>query len=198
MKRKISEKEQLVGNTISLRLVNLKDCTLEYVKWLNDPAVNYFLETRWSKQNICSIRQFVTSCLNDSYTYLFAIIARPNNRHVGNIKLGPIQVKHKNAQVSYFIGDKEVWGCGYATEALKLCSWFAFDILKLYRLEASIYGSHHASRHLLEKSGFTLEACFKKRLILNDTRDDHLYYVYYQDDWCMQSSADNIIHWSGT
>jgi hypothetical protein len=33
---------------ISLRLVVLEDCTPRYLRWLQDPEVNRYLETRWS------------------------------------------------------------------------------------------------------------------------------------------------------
>ena len=30
--------------------------------------------------------------------------------HIGNIKIGPIDVNNKSAELSYLIGDKSFWG----------------------------------------------------------------------------------------
>ena len=42
-----------------------------------------------------------------------------NNNHIGNIKLGPINFIHKNAVISYFIGEKKLWKRGYTTLAIE-------------------------------------------------------------------------------
>ena len=39
--------------------------------------------------------------------------------HIGNIKLGPIDFIHKNALISYFIGEKKYWGKNITTMAIK-------------------------------------------------------------------------------
>ena len=55
MKKKI----KINNKKIFIRNLVLKDCNLYYVKWLNDPYINKWLEVRWKKQNIKSVRQFV-------------------------------------------------------------------------------------------------------------------------------------------
>ena len=39
--------------------------------------------------------------------------------HVGNIKLGPINTKHKYAEISYFIGDKKYHNLGIKSLTIK-------------------------------------------------------------------------------
>ena len=68
-----------------------------------------------------------------------------NNKHIGNLKIGPININHKTSEISYFIGDKKEWGKGYATESVKLAIKYSFDNLNLYKCIAGVYESNFAS-----------------------------------------------------
>lgn len=166
----------LKGAKISLRLVEEKDCCARYVSWLEDKAVNQFLETRWAIQSLDSIREFVNSKRDDPVNYLFAIIENDSKRHIGNIKLGPINFNHGFADVSYFIGERDCWGKGYATEAIKLVTRFGFEELKLHSLQAGLYESNTGSKKALENAGFQYVGRFKSKLKLGNIWQDHLFF----------------------
>ena len=126
----ITEKE-LHGEMISLRQIEMEDCTSLYVEWLNDPEVNRYLETRWSEQTMETIEEFVRDQRENNHSILFAIITNEDGRHIGNIKIGPINRHHNHADISYFIGDKKMWNKSVATEAIRLVTRFCFMDLKL-------------------------------------------------------------------
>ena len=177
----LTPNELIQGKYVSIRLVTLFDCTVRYVDWLSDQDINQYLETRWTPQTLDSITRFVRSLLEDPCNYLFAIIENNTNHHIGNIKIGPINPFHGYADVSYFIGEKQAWGKGYATEAIKLIKSFSFNILGLNRLQAGVYASNTGSARALEKAGFIREAVFKKRLRLGSGWDDHYCYAILND-----------------
>lgn len=158
-------KEVLNGRRVTLRQIESDDCTTTYVDWLNDPEVNQYLETRWSEQSLESIRNFVESQRNNDHSILFAIILCDDNRHIGNIKIGPINYHHKHADISYFIGDKSVWNKGIATASIKLITRFGFEHLDLHRIEAGAYSASIGSWKALEKNGFKREAVLKEQVI---------------------------------
>ncbi|HBD9372943.1 TPA: GNAT family N-acetyltransferase, partial [Legionella pneumophila] len=136
MKTKLPDNHlKLIGSKVFLLPVTLADCTDNYLKWLSDPSVNHYLETRWSIQDMESIRNFVSNMRTDPNNYLFAIRELKTEQHIGNIKLGPINTNHSYADVSYFIGEKNSWGKGFATEAIQLVTHFAFEQLHLHRLQ---------------------------------------------------------------
>ncbi len=110
-KRAIETGERLAGEPsgVSLRLLELADCSARYVAWLADPRVNEFLETRYAEQTLEAIRSFVASTLESPHSYLFAILD-PGGDHVGNIKIGPVVPRHLYADVSYFVGERNAWG----------------------------------------------------------------------------------------
>lgn len=159
----------LEGKNISLRTIELSDCTQNYLDWLNDTEVNQYLETRLYEQSLNSIADFVKSMRESSTCYLFAIIYE--NKHVGNIKIGPINSFHKFADISYFIGDKTSWGKGVATEAIRLVCEFAFKILKLNKLCAGAYEANKGSQIVLEKNGFKREGIKRKQYLTGNSED---------------------------
>ena len=163
---------ELVGSSILLRICQLSDCTEDYVSWLNDPNVNQYLETRFSVQTLQSIRSFVDSIMESDSSYLFAIVALGGNKHIGNIKLGPIHPYYLYADVSYFIGDRGYWGKGIATEAIRLVTDFAFSQLRLHRVQAGVFECNVGSIKALEKSGFVLEGRLRKQLRIQEPLPD--------------------------
>lgn len=181
--RVIQPGEILAGHRVSLRLCELSDCTDRYVAWLADPEVNVFLETRWSEQTQESIRGFVASMLESSNSYLFAIVDGSTDRHIGNIKVGPVIAHHSFADVSYFIGEREVWGRGLATEAVRLATRFGFDRLGLHRLQAGLYETNIGSFRVLEKAGYVYEGRLAKQLKGKDGWEDHVWFGALRDTW---------------
>lgn len=152
------------GKRVYLRPISMDDCTEEYVNWLNDPEVNQFLETRWTIQTIETIKEYVYGMINDKKSLLFAIIVCDNDLHIGNIKIGPINEHHLHADISYFIGNKNYWGMGIATEAVGLICNYGINDLKLHKLCAGAYSLAIGSCKVLEKNGFVKEGVLRQEV----------------------------------
>lgn len=103
--------------------------------------------------------------------------------HIGNIKIGPIHKFYSYADISYFIGDKNYWGKGLATEAIKSLLKFGFEVINLNKIQAGVFASNIGSIKALEKAGLILEGNFRKQLYTEDLCDDHLFYGILKEDW---------------
>ena len=141
-----------------LRTMLPEDVTETYVSWMNDPSVTQFLESRFEKHTLENLREYVGRMLGSPNTVLLAILEKPGLRHIGNLKLGPIESVHERSEIGILIGEKDAWGHGYATEAIKTISRFAFQELGLRKLTAGCYATNVGSRRAFEKAGFTCEA----------------------------------------
>ncbi len=97
------------------------------------------METRWSEQNIDTIKEFVSLQRESEHSILLAITLSDDGRHIGNIKLGPINKYHKYGDISYFIGDKSMWNKGITTKAINLLCGYGIDHIGLHRIEAGAY-----------------------------------------------------------
>ena len=175
----------LRGARIYLRQIALSDCTNKYVEWLNDLEVNQYLETRWHIQDLQSIKDFVTFQRENDNSILFAIIFNNNSGsthdtsgsfhvkadgisveyHIGNIKIGPINKHHNRAEISYFIGEKNMWHQGIATEAIRLICDFGFNELNLHKIDAGVYIDAIGSWKALSKRMALLENPFFENIM---------------------------------
>lgn len=175
--------QELHGEKIMLRMVELEDCSYKYLDWLNDKDVNQYLETRWEEQTIDKIKDFVKSIRESNHSYLFAIIYQ--DQHIGNIKIGPIHPIYKYADISYFIGEKSAWGKGIATESISLITKFAFEILGINRVQAGAFAPNVGSQKALEKNGYIKEAIYRKKSFINlgDNYIDSYDYGILKDEY---------------
>ena len=147
---------------VQLRILQEKDVTDKYVNWMNDYEVVKFTEQHSFTHTKEMVNEFVTKKFNSKCDFLFGIYF--NNNHIGNIKLGPINTNNLISDVSYFIGDKKLWGKGIASKALMSVIHFAFNTLKLEKINAGYYQEAVASEKLLSKCGFKFESIIKPDL----------------------------------
>jgi ribosomal-protein-alanine N-acetyltransferase len=164
--------------SITIKKLNYKkDVTLNYLKWMNDPEVQKYTEQKYKKKTIIDIKKFVKEKNKSKNEFLFGIYLKENKKknHIGNIKLGPINFIHKTAEISYFIGEKDLWGKGYTSEAIKKIINFAKK-KKLKKLKACFYEMNHGSKKVLENNGFKIEGKFKSEIIFNKKRYSSYWY----------------------
>ena len=163
---------------ITLRKLNLsKDISDKYLTWMNDLEIHKYTEQKYIKHSLTQIKRFVKEKNKSKNEFLYGIFLKRNNlnTHIGNIKLGPINFIHKTGVISYFIGEKDLWGKGYTTLAIK-------EIIKiakkkgLKKLKAALYEMNIGSKKVLEKNGFKIEGRFKSELIFKNKRVDHYFF----------------------
>ena len=157
----------LEGIRIYLREVRESDVNDEYYRWINDPEVNRFLESRFYPQSKNDILNYVKKMESNPDEVFFAICIKDNDKHIGNIKLGPINWIHRKGDISLVIGKKEFWGKGIATEAIRLVVNFAFNLLNLHKLCAGYYDSNIGSAKAFSKCGFEEEGSYTQECFLN-------------------------------
>ena len=158
--------------TISLFVLTPEHVTEAYVAWLNAPYINQYLENRFSIHNFETTQAFVAMTLASSDIVFFGIRSHLLNRHVGNIKLGPIDHHHGTGDIGILIGDKAAWGKGIATAAISVISEIARNQLNLRKLTASCYASNGGSQRAFEKTGFVVEGTRPAQFLLNGTPED--------------------------
>ena len=75
---------------------------------------------------------------------------------IGVVELGKIDFRHQNCEIMYFIGDKDLWGMGIASRAVRLAIIFAFEKLKMKNIYAGTYYSNVSSQRVLLKNNFRI------------------------------------------
>lgn len=105
--------------------------------------------------------------------YQFGIFLNEDNRLLGTISLFQVMRSSlQNAVLGYFL-DKAHNGKGYTTQAVKLINKYAFEELKLHRIEAGVMPHNIGSIRVLEKAGFHKEGLARKNVKINGKWEDH-------------------------
>jgi RimJ/RimL family protein N-acetyltransferase len=151
------------GERIYLRGVCLSDAGEHYCRWMNDDRVTRYLESRFYPHSVKRIASYISQVNESSDSVFLAIVVKDKNIHIGNIKVGSINWIHRYADVGIVIGERDFWGQGLATEAIKLVVGYAFNKLNLRRLEAGCYANNPASIRAFQKAGFVEEGRLRQR-----------------------------------
>jgi len=163
--------QPLRAANLELRCLREDEVGEAYLGWLNDPLVNQYLEVRHAPpQSVAELRQFVHDVNASPDNLLLGMFTQNGRRHIGNIKLGPINWLHRRAEIGIVCGERAEWGRGHATVAIRLLSDFAEQQFDLQRLSAGCYDGNAGSLRAFQKAGFTLEATLPDYWKLGDGR----------------------------
>lgn len=139
---------------LTLRALDPSEVGETYVGWLADGRINQYLETRHKPQTLEDIRAFVAGCNASDDSILFGMFPDAVGRHIGNIKLGPIDAHYQRSEIGLLIGDAEQWGKGFAAEAIGGVANFALGQLGLHKVTAGCYAVNEGSRRAFLANGF--------------------------------------------
>lgn len=177
----------IVGEKIYLRGLERPDLEGEYFDWLNDREVTKFLDSGFFPNTMEKMEEYYSNIALSPNNLMLAIIDKESDKHIGNIKAGPINWVTGVASLGIMIGNKEFWGRGYGTEAIRLVLDYAFKSLNLHKVTAGIVANHQASIRAFQKAGFEIEGRAKSQFFLDGEYCDSLYLGIVKEDFLKKS-----------
>ncbi|MDP8298560.1 MAG: GNAT family protein [Candidatus Tantalella remota] len=177
--RTISVINEPVLEGVSIRLESLSDkhVSEKYANWLNDKEVCRENSHGGVVNTVEMTRTYVQSVDKSENIAAFAIIAKAEEKHIGNISLGNISWKNNSGEISILIGDKNYWGKGVGLEAYEMIIAYAFGVLGLYRLYSGMTVRNKAMIKVAEKAGMVYEGISKATLFKNGKYVDIVRYA---------------------
>jgi RimJ/RimL family protein N-acetyltransferase len=85
-----------------------------------------------------------------------------DDRAIGTVGLDTIDQANGTAEFGIAIGEKDEWGKGYGTDALRAICDFGFGQLRLERIGLEVYADNTRGRRAYEKGGFVLEGTLRR------------------------------------
>lgn len=144
--------EKITGERVYLRTLSPQDASDEYAGWLNDTEVNKFLATKSADKQ--GISDYILKKNSQSDAIFLGIFLNENNKHIGTIKLEPIDLKTKKAVIAIMVGDKKSWGKGYGGEAMKILIDYAHKKMHIDTIELGVIGDNLTAINSYMKLGF--------------------------------------------
>lgn len=149
----------------------MEHLSIDYVNWMNDPVVCAYLESG-GDYTFEKLKEYLSQLVKNPILF-WAIHLKSNNKHIGNIKIDPINLQHKYGEYGIMMGDKSEWGNGYASEASQLVISFCFSVsLNIRKINLGVYSKNISAIKLYHNLGFVEEGRFIKHVITKNGYDD--------------------------
>ena len=159
--------KNIIGKKIILVPFKLKFVTNNYLRWMNDKKTTLYIEKAKQNTSLTDLYDFANKMIKSKNDFFFAITLKKNYRHIGNVRLGPVDFKLMKSNFGILIGEKNFRGTGIGTEVMNLIKDFSFNNLKLRQLIFFSVKDNLAATQLYIKTGFTLNKNIKKIMIKN-------------------------------
>lgn len=150
---------------IYIRPLEEKDSQVSYV-WRNDPKVWEFTGSRPDRVITAEIeKQWINKVLQDRTSRRFAICVKTTHQYIGNVQLTSIDETEKKAEFHIFIGERDFWGKGVATQATKELLRYAKNELNLKVVYLFVSPQNVAAVRAYQKNGFTFAPGSKTQMV---------------------------------
>ncbi|MFP4343435.1 MAG: GNAT family N-acetyltransferase [Anaerolineales bacterium] len=160
----------LVGERIYLRPLERAD--LAHIRrWSNDPEIRR-LTGEVHPMTEGDAEAFYEKVQQEESRVWFIIALQEDDRPVGECGLLRLFPAWRTTDLSIILGERDAWGRGYGTEAIRLLLDYAFGALNLHRVAIGVVGFNERALRFYEKVGFRREGV---------QRDGYFYDHAYHD-----------------
>ncbi|MBM7616053.1 GNAT family N-acetyltransferase [Alkaliphilus hydrothermalis] len=165
---------RLEGDLIYFKPISTDDTEAVH-SYASDMEVKRFIGWNLMK-NIEETRAYIEELVRREAAgnHLYAsIVLKSTHEVIGTAMIFGFDHGAKHAEIGYLF-NKNHWGKGYATEAIKLMSDFAFETMDLHKLHAQVVEANTGSSRALEKNGFIVEGRLKDYYFIEGNYYDKL------------------------
>ena len=169
----------LVGERVYLRPLEADD--LGHIRrWANDPEIRS-LTGETKPMSKAEAEAFYERVKDDEHRVWFIVALQENDRLIGEAGLLRMFPAWRTTDLSIILGEKDVWGQGYGTEAIHLLLDYAFGYLNFHRVAIGVVGFNERALTFYERVGFRREGIQR----------DGYYYDHQYADFVMMSILED-------
>jgi RimJ/RimL family protein N-acetyltransferase len=153
------------------------------VRWYNDPDVLHWLHrSEEAHATTDAERSRLERAVTDP-TQVAWMIETTAGRAIGYVRIEGIDATQARARLAIAIGEKDCWGAGFSTEAIRLVLTHAFERLDLRRIELITDIDNERGIRCYEKCGFVREGVLRQHLLRYGQPLDMLQMAILRHEW---------------
>lgn len=146
----------IVGERVGLRALAPDDAESLW-RWNNDPDVVRWMDSYYD-QTLASVRKRLEERAPNAYgDTLYGVEVREGGALIGLVRLRDAKPETGCAELDIYLGEKDHWGQGYATDALRTMCRYGFDTMRLHKISLAVVTENHGAHHVYRKVGFVEE-----------------------------------------
>ena len=124
--------------------------------------------------------------------YMFSIRTLEDDSLIGEIGLDGILWSHRETFVGISLGERQKWGKGYGTDAMRILLRYAFTELNLQRVSLTVFEYNPRAIRSYEKAGFKVEGRVRQFLNRDGQRWDMIFMGVLRDEWLKGNQTGKI------
>jgi RimJ/RimL family protein N-acetyltransferase len=181
--------EVVPGERIFLGVLQRSDLPF-FARWFSDLELTMYLGQPGMAFTPEQEEEWYERTVRERNDKTFAIIVRDGQRLIGNVSLMNIDQRRQRAALGIAIGDKESWGRGYGSEAVRLMCAYGFAFLNLYSVYLWVLGCNRRAHQAYLKSGFREAGRLRGGILFDGRRYDDILMEMTRDEF----GPSNLTH----
>lgn len=171
---------------ITIRAVEPRDAELMY-QWRGDEEVMYWGAGNYGDAMITlpqTIEMIQNQRSSDSARHFMIDLTRNGEtKSIGNVSFRHFDRICRSVSIGIMIGDKNEWGKGYGTEAIRQFTRLLFTRYNLHRIQLDTFPNNERAIRTYEKCGFVKEGILRQSFWTSDGYSDRVVMGLLVDDW---------------
>lgn len=145
-----------LGELVKLRPMAPSDAEALW-RWNHDPDVMRWMSDGYA-QPLDQVEKWMAERPRNAYDdVLFGIEVLSDSKLIGLVALHGATPETGCAELDIYLGEKEYWGRGYATDAMRTICIYGFEKMRLHKITLTVVTENHAAQHIYQKVGFVNE-----------------------------------------
>jgi RimJ/RimL family protein N-acetyltransferase len=169
----------LSGEKVFLRPLEREDLPA-LRRWVNDPEIRG-ITGETAPMSAAGAEAYYEKVQGDRDRVWFVICLQEDGRPIGECGLLRMFPAWRTTDLSIILGEKDCWGKGYGSEAIRLLLDYAFGALNFHRVAIGVVGFNENALRFYEKIGFKREG----------VQRDGYYYNHRYSDFVMMSILED-------
>ncbi|CAN5712637.1 GNAT family protein [soil metagenome] len=173
---------EIVGRRVILRRHRPEDLAA-VSRWYRDPEVARLTRYQTHPMPREEVERFFQTRLLGPDSVAYAIHVRSTDRLIGLTTFSSLDADNGSVLFHITLGERDVWGQGYGTEAATLMLAHAFERLGLHRVGLSVFSFNDRAIRSYEKAGFRIEGRLRDAIVRDGRYWDEIQMGVLRQEW---------------
>jgi RimJ/RimL family protein N-acetyltransferase len=179
------------GKLVRLATIDLEKDIECMARWNRDSEYQQLLDSGPSMMwPAGQIKEWMEK--NCGSMFIFSIHTLSDDRIIGNLDLSGIDWTARSAWLGIGIGERDLWGKGYGSEATGLLIRFAFEQLNLNRISLNVFEYNQRGYKAYQKLGFVEEGRLRQYMQRGGERYDIIYMGLLREAWEATQQTESL------
>jgi len=181
---------EIVGRRVVLRRHRPENLAV-VSRWYRDPEVARLTRYQTRPMPREEVERFFQTRLLGSDSVAYAIHVRLTDRLIGLTTFSSLDADNGSVLFHITLGERDIWGQGYGTEAASLMLAHAFERLGLHRVGLSVFSFNERAIRSYEKAGFRIEGRLRDAIARDGRYWDEIQMGALRPEWLERFTADD-------